>query len=226
MSSASSEFVPLVVHDGLLLRTPSEELWGVKDGARALPAGSTHFGLLVGGEASIAGTELLEARLRAPGWFVLPGPARIAADRALVLTVPGYRGLPQLGAGLEPQGRLRYIDGCSDTLLVCPPRVGEPCLNHLHIPPHTRQTAHHHPSVRLGAIARGSGWCVTEHGRHRLEAGLAWHIPAGLVHAFHTEEAALDVLAWHPDSDFGPRDEDHPMINRTLTAPAAVLARG
>jgi len=24
------------------------------------------------------------------------------------------------------------------------------------------------------------------------------------------------VIAWHPDSDFGPRDDDHPMINRTL----------
>ena len=26
----------------------------------------------------------------------------------------------------------------------------------------------------------------------------------------------LDVIAWHPDSDFGPTDQDHPMINRTL----------
>jgi hypothetical protein len=23
------------------------------------------------------------------------------------------------------------------------------------------------------------------------------------------------VLAFHPDSDFGPTDEDHPMLNRT-----------
>ncbi|MSQ82944.1 MAG: hypothetical protein EXR77_08510 [Myxococcales bacterium] len=26
----------------------------------------------------------------------------------------------------------------------------------------------------------------------------------------------LDVLAWHPDSDFGPTDQTHPMVNRTL----------
>ena len=68
----------------------------------------------------------------------------------------------------------------------------------------------------LRLIARGAGWCVTPRGRYRIEAGLAWHIPAGVVHAFHTDEDALDVLAWHPDSDFGPRDEDHPMINRTV----------
>ena len=26
----------------------------------------------------------------------------------------------------------------------------------------------------------------------------------------------MDVIAYHPDSDFGPQDEDHPMINRTI----------
>jgi hypothetical protein len=24
------------------------------------------------------------------------------------------------------------------------------------------------------------------------------------------------VMAYHPDSDFGPEDENHPMINRTI----------
>jgi hypothetical protein len=31
-----------------------------------------------------------------------------------------------------------------------------------------------------------------------------------------TAEESLDILAWHPDSDFGLTDEDHPMLNRTL----------
>jgi hypothetical protein len=26
----------------------------------------------------------------------------------------------------------------------------------------------------------------------------------------------MRVVAYHPDSDFGPQDEDHPMINRTI----------
>lgn len=26
----------------------------------------------------------------------------------------------------------------------------------------------------------------------------------------------MDVIAYHPDSDFGPQDEDHPMVNRTI----------
>jgi len=67
----------------------------------------------------------------------------------------------QFGGPLEATGRLRYVDGCSDTLLVCPPRLGEPCLNHLHIPPHTQQSEHFHPSLRIGVIARGAGVCHT-----------------------------------------------------------------
>lgn len=219
MSSASSDgFQPLALRDGLLLRTAGEEVRGLVRGARALEAGATHFVMIVAGTV-LFDDACLSATLRAPSWLVAPEPARLTPvgdAAALVLSVPGYRGVAQLGPSLERTGRLRYIDGCSDTLLVCPPRLGEPCLNHLHIPAGTRQSSHTHPSVRLGVIARGRGWCVTPHGRHRLEEGMAWHIPAGVVHAFHTEDSALDVLAWHPDSDFGPRDEDHPMINKTV----------
>jgi hypothetical protein len=30
-----------------------------------------------------------------------------------------------------------------------------------------------------------------------------------------TEDSHLDVIAYHPDTDFGPTDDNHPMINRT-----------
>ena len=36
-----------------------------------------------------------------------------------------------------------------------------------------------------------------------------------LRHSFATDTSALDVFAWRPDSDFGPTDAVHPMINRT-----------
>jgi hypothetical protein len=41
-------------------------------------------------------------------------------------------------------------------------------------------------------------------------------IPALGEHAFATSDDELTVIAYHPDSDFGPEDEDHPMINRTI----------
>ena len=112
-------------------------------------------------------------------------------------------------------GRLRYIDGCSDTLLACPPLLGDPCLNHLHFPKGTLQTQHTHPSVRLGVVARGEGACETPDGTTPLVSGLIFAIPAGGEHGFLTADSSMDVVAYHPDSDWGPTDEDHPMLNRT-----------
>ncbi len=50
---------------------------------------------------------------------------------------------------------------------------------------------------------------------------MGWYIPTGCLLSFFTRDEALDVVAWHPDSDFGPRDDDHPMTNRTVI-PAGV----
>lgn len=149
-------------------------------------------------------------------WFVANDEVSLEGGRGLLIVKPGSRGLSQLGGPLEACGRLRYIDGCTDSLLVGPPRRGDPCANHLHIPRGTRQSAHIHPSLRVGVVARGGGVCITERASHRLDAGLGFMIPAGLRHSFHTEEQSLDVWTWHPDSDTGPTDEDHPMVNRTL----------
>ena len=155
--------------------------------------------------------------------------------KALIIERMNYYGYPQAGGPLEEAGRLKYIDGCSDTLLICPPVVGEPCLNHLHIPHATDQTAHTHPSQRIGVIAKGSGYCLTPYESGQillpeqavtthlgalktltpLKAGMGWWIPTGLLHSFHTLGDSLDVVAWHPDSDFGPTHDNHPMVNRT-----------
>jgi quercetin dioxygenase-like cupin family protein len=218
MSSASNELEWWAITDGLLIaRDGAIEVIGVAGTSRSLPAGATSFGLVAAGVVAISG-EGLEAVVAGPSYFVSADPRMVNAERGscLVIAVHGYRGIAQLGARLEDRGRLRYIDGCTDTLLVCPPKAGEPCLNHLHIPPHTRQSTHVHPSVRLGIIARGRGRCITSSGERALEPGLGWRIPPHVPHAFVTDDEPLDVLAWHPDSDFGPRDEDHPMINRTI----------
>jgi hypothetical protein len=138
------------------------------------------------------------------------------AGKGLVISRLEYGGLRQVGGPLEAEGRLRYIDGCTDTLLISPPRLGDPCLNHLHIPPHTNQSPHTHPSERIGVILRGSGECRTPEGAFPLTPGMGWCIPTGCLHSFYTQEQSLDVIAWHPDSDFGPTDENHPMKNRTI----------
>jgi hypothetical protein len=46
---------------------------------------------------------------------------------------------------------------------------------------------------------------------------MLWCIEAGGEHKFSTPYGEeLQVIAFHPDSDFGPTDEDHPMLNRTI----------
>ncbi len=139
-----------------------------------------------------------------------------APSAGIVISRIGYHGVFQLGGPIEARGRLRYIDGCTDSLLLAPPVCGDPCLNHLHIPAGTKQSAHTHPSLRVGIIVRGTGTCVTPTHTHALRAGMVFVLQAHGQHSFHTDTQALDVVVYHPDSDTGPSDEDHPMINRTF----------
>ncbi len=44
-------------------------------------------------------------------------------------------------------------------------------------------------------------------------AGSVW-IVAGTLRTLVTDE--LRIVAWHPDSDTGPSDDDHPMLNRSM----------
>jgi quercetin dioxygenase-like cupin family protein len=222
MTTSSSCFEPLTIQSDLLLNLLDSPfptiVRGFHDDTVALPADETHYGMVTEGGAILHDRQD-RFRLRAGMFFVAVGRCEIAAPggQGLVISRPGYTGLRQIGGPIESQGRLQYIDGCTDTLLVCPPRLGEPCLNHLHIPPHTSQSAHTHPSDRIGVIVRGSGECRTGDGSvYALAAGMGWRIPAESLHSFFTTDSSLDVIAWHPDSDFGPTDGNHPMLNRTL----------
>jgi hypothetical protein len=155
-------------------------------------------------------------------FFCVAGAAVIEGPGQVVVTTRfDYLGLTSYGGEVEDWGRLRYIDGCTDTLLVAPVRRGDPCFNALYFPPSTEQTSHVHPSVRCGVVIGGEGVCKTPFGDHPLTKGKIFFLPPETYHSFHTDgrptadRAALTVLAFHPDSDFGPTDDDHPMLNRT-----------
>lgn len=128
----------------------------------------------------------------------------------------GFRATNVHGGRIEFAGRLRYIDGCSDSVLIPPQVLGDPCLNHLHFPTEINQTMHTHPSVRVGTVARGNGYCITPEDSYELTEGALWIIPPGIEHLFRTTGSSLDVVPYHPDSDFGPTHQTHPMVNRTI----------
>ena len=203
-----------------------EHCWRNADGNRSV------YGFVTHGPAALTclGAARFECTLGTNMYFACPGDCELRGGAGILALAPNgpngaHRALFTVGGPVEAgHGRLPYIDGCTDTLLLSPPRRGAPCLNHLHFPTEIRQTRHTHPSGRAGVVIAGEGVCVfpdasTEGGEQRvqLRPGTAFVIPADAPHAFETtEEAELDVIAFHPDSDFGPSPVDHPMVNRTV----------
>ncbi len=177
------------------------------------------FGIVVSGSLTINGSVCgaNEFVAGAGTYFSLVGGSLSPQQdcSALVVLGGGNSPLAMIGGPVERVGRLRYVDGCSDTLLIPPSRLGEPCLNLLHMPVGTNQRMHFHPSDRVGVILRGQGECITDQWMKPLRAGQGWLIPEMTNHCFRTDTSPMDVIAWHPDSDYGPTDENHPMINRT-----------
>lgn len=184
-----------------------------------VPAQGALWGFVAQGSAHVRSASGHTKALANGEFFVTANGAEILlAAGALLFAVQqiGFLAIPMLGGPIEARGRLRYIDGCSDSLIIPPLVVGDPCLNHLHFPVGIAQTHHTHPSIRAGVVARGAGACTTSSGVLRLHAGLIFVIPAHDMHGFHTASEAMDVVAYHPDSDHGPQHDDHPMINRTI----------
>ncbi len=182
---------------------------------------ATHYGVMIDGACTVTANGRTTA-LRSHTFFCIGGAGVVeGSGKCVLVTRFGFRGLTLIGGDVEDWGRLRYIDGCTDTLLVAPPKKGDPCLNALYFPPATKQTAHVHPSIRCGAVIDGAGVCRTPKGDFPLNAGDIFFLPPETYHSFCTEDvptvgrSALTVVAFHPDSDFGPTDEDHPMVNRT-----------
>ena len=175
---------------------------------------STTYGYVLEGvcviDAPHARVELAEG-----GFFAIPGAFRLESRGAVVLIRRvGFLGMTTFGT-IEAKGRLAYIDGCSDSLLVYPPRLGDPVLNHLHFPASVDQTMHAHPSIRLGVVARGEGAARGPNWERPLMKGDVFLLEPHEAHSFRTTTSTMDVIAYHPDSDWGPTDAAHPMRNRT-----------
>ncbi len=213
-------FLPLQLTHGHMATMPDDafpsRLSGWHNDALELPDDGTHFGYVHQDSATLessVGTFELQAGM----YFVAPDSCLIrGSGKGIVITRLDYYGIFMLGGPVESVGRLRYIDGCTDSLLIPPPTLGDPCLNSLYFPAHISQTAHTHPSLRIGIVARGTGECRTTDATYSLFPGLTFIIRADGQHSFSTTENEMVIIAFHPDSDFGPTDEAHPMINQTI----------
>ena len=51
---------------------------------------------------------------------------------------------------------------------------------------------------------------------YHLKPGGVFMLEEGELHSFATMPGSnMEIIAYHPDSDWGPTDQDHPMLNRT-----------
>lgn len=176
--------------------------------------GGTTFGMTLSHAKLI--TEVDEYALKPGMYFSFVGGGVIHSDCAVAITRNPYRGFNVIGGPVEEKGRLRYIDGCTDALLIGPPVIGDPCFNLLHFPKRIRQTMHTHPSLRCGITVSGKGRAIFPDGEVPLEPGRCWFLETGGKHCFYTDDSEMLVTAWHPDTDTGPSHNDHPMLNKTM----------
>ena len=157
------------------------------------------------------------------GGFPMPQYVTGAVLMQMTLPTEGRFFFPPAAGRVEAVGRLRYIDGCSSSLLLCPPHKGDPCINHLHLVEGVVQTKHSHPSERMGMVVRGAATAFYETptgtARLSLDTGVAWRLPADQVHHFETNKGtSCDIVVLHPDSAWGPDDDAHQMLDATVIA--------
>lgn len=137
----------------------------------------------------------------------------------IIIDTPGYIMQEEAFCTVKPNkpGNLSYIDGCSNSNLVNPPRNGDPCTNYLYFPENISQTFHTHPSCRIGIVLSGSG--EAHIGADKildLKQGDMFVLDRHVLHRFKTHESTMSLMVFHPDSDGGPVDEMNPMKTRTL----------
>lgn len=154
--------------------------------------------------------------LRSGMYFACPGEIKLVGGLAIVMEMGDYSPMFCVGGPIEETGRLRYIDECTDSLIIAPSMMGDPCLNALYFRSGINQTKHTHPSLRAGIVVSGRGMCHTPERDIELTPGMCFVIETDGVHGFSTGDSPMAVVAYHPDSDFGPQHVDHPMINRTI----------
>ncbi len=214
-----SAFSKYEIKSGLLIDCQNDvfptQLFGWNNAQSFIIESCTYYGYIYKGK-SLAITKNGHFELNTGMYFSIPHPFEIQGGSGIVIACLNYRGMFTLGGPVENWGRLKYIDGCTDSLLLPPIKLGDSCLNALFFPKGIFQTQHTHPSFRMGIVARGEGVCVTPEKEYLIKSGDVFMITAEGMHSFRTTKNPMTVIAYHPDSDYGPQDQDHPMLNRTI----------
>ena len=126
--------------------------WKASDTLRLKLANATSYFYITSGSVGLR-VEGADITL-GTGWSgSVVGCAELTGTGQALVAILGLNlGMNQVGGPIEVVGRLRYIDGCSSTLLLSALKVGDPCFNFLHVPTSVDQTPHTHPTLRAGYV--------------------------------------------------------------------------
>lgn len=191
------------------------ELHKITNGSFDIPKNSTVYGFVIEGSVKISDTKIMTTHEFFSINSHYENKTIVFEGTGAVIVKYGFHGQNVFGGPVEKQGRLCYINHCSDSLLVYPPRLGDPSMSLLHFPPNIVQDFHTHPSFRLGIVFRGNGFAECNTGKIILEPGTVFCMEEQEVHRFVTTENQLSVISFHPDGEWGPTDHDHTLLNRT-----------
>jgi mannose-6-phosphate isomerase-like protein (cupin superfamily) len=183
-----------------------------------LEKNSTHFGFIFNNDIEVV-KDNKTFNIYENMYFSINGESKINSksnSKGFIVSKLNYNGFFNIGGPIEHIGRYKYIDGCSDSLLISPVTFGDPCFNLLYFPHNINQTPHTHPSLRIGMIVKGEGLCLLDNNEINLKSGDVFIINENVLHSFKTINSDMLIVVYHPESDFGPTDKNHPMINKTI----------
>ncbi len=152
--------------------------------------------------------------------FVKRGRCSVKSKHCATI-VRGYMP-PDASCSLKGTTVLPYINGCSTKQIFPPIRAGDPTLQFLLMPPHSREQLHHiHSTARVVLVLKGRGKSivglensVTE---RELKPGTVCIFDPMCPHHFETPfSEPLIVAPLHIFSAIQNLETNHPMFNGTI----------
>ena len=176
----------------------------------------THFGFVYQGNPTLSKSNGESYHLHPGMYFCLPNSGKIGGldSSGIIISCFQYQEMFSLGGAIEERGRFAYIDGGTNSLLIPPVMLGDPCLNALYFPSGIDQTMHTHPSDRIGIVVTGKCEIETQAGVRTLHPGDIFAIETNYVHKFRTHTDSLTIVVFHPDSDTGFTHHNNPMLEK------------
>lgn len=141
-------------------------------------------------------------------YFSLPKELNIQGEgKAFIIEHYDHSCFFQIGGPVEEKGRIECEYNRSNSLLIAPTELHQPCLNLLQIHKNQENLPFHtHQEYRIGMVVEGFGYFATNDNRIPLEKGEIFILPANLAHRLEAPKNSENflIISYHPKSQVNP----------------------